>query len=218
MKLHWAYVAAPNLLLVALPAAAETAERASSAATPEVPTEAAVRTEPASDAELLPAEMEAPRESLSLATSLVTPIFGAYYLEANIRLADHWGLLVNASSLVLDNAEWNTHTGTVGAGVTYNWKGRGLRGWYTEVVGEIMFSSWEHEPSGREAPIVLGYTGIVATGYRFIWDAGPMLDVGAGFVALHFPSAKVAIDGETVASRPMTKYYPAVKAAVGWAF
>lgn len=158
------------------------------------------------------------RERVSLTTSLITPIFGAYYLEANVRLADEWALLVNASSLVLDNADWTTTTGTVGAGVSYNWSGTALRGWYTVAVGEILFSSWEHEPSEQTASIVLGYSAIALMGYRFIWDAGPVVDVGAGFVGLHFPSAKVEVDGETIRSRPMTKYYPAVKAAVGWAF
>lgn len=160
----------------------------------------------------------ADREHVSLGTSLVTPIFGAYLLEANVRLTEHWGLLVNTSYLVIDNADWSTKTGTLGAGVTYNWQGRGLRGWYSEVVGEIMFSSWTHDPTDAKSSIVLGYTGIFATGYRFIWDAGPVIDLGAGFVGLHFPSARASVDGATLESKPMTKYYPAVKAAVGWAF
>lgn len=163
-------------------------------------------------------ELAAPEEQVSLATSLVTPIFGAYLLEANVPFTEHWGLLVNTSYLVLDNAEWSTETGTVGAGITYNWKGRGLRGWYSEVVGEVMFSSWTHDPSDAKASIVLGYTGIVASGYRFIWDAGPLVDLGVGFVGLHFPSARASADGETWTSKPMTKFYPAVKVAVGWAF
>lgn len=162
-------------------------------------------------------EDEEPRERVTLTTSLVTPFFGAYELAANLRLTNHWGLLVNASTLVLDNSDWHTNTRTVGAGVTYCWSGTSLRGWYSNLVGEAMFSSWTHEPSGQNAPLVFGYTAIAITGYRFIWDLGPVVDVGLGAVALRFPSASVSDDGETFRSKALTKVYPAVKVSVGWA-
>jgi hypothetical protein len=195
------------LLAVSAPVGATSA-----APTPE---HGAVASEPNPDAG--PQDQE-PRESVTLTTSLVTPFFGAYEVAANLRLTDHWGLLVNASTLVLDNDDWHTNTRTVGAGVTYSWSGTSLRGWYSNVVGEAMFSSWSHEPSGQKAPLVFGYTAIAITGYRFIWDLGPVVDVGLGAVALRFPSASISVDGETLRSKALTKVYPAVKVSVGWAF
>jgi hypothetical protein len=178
--------------------------------------EAAKAAEPTAPA-IVQAQTE-PSERVSIGTSLITPIFGAYLLEANASITDHWALLINASSLVFDNADWRTTSRTLGIGGTYNWRGTGLRGWYTGVTGELMFSSWTHQPSGQRADMVLGYNAIVGSGYRFIWDAGPMLDLGVGAVVLHFPSAKVVVDGETVRSKAMTQVYPAVNVTVGWAF
>jgi hypothetical protein len=82
----------------------------------------------------------------------------------------------------------------------------------------LMVSSWRHAPSGGVAPIVLGSTGIAIVGYKFVWDRGPVIDVGAGLVALHFPSAHVDLAGGAVSSEPFTRLYPAVKLNVGWAF
>jgi hypothetical protein len=81
-----------------------------------------------------------------------------------------------------------------------------------------MFSSWRHGPSGEVAPIVLGYTGIATMGYELVCNRGPVLDLAAGVVALHFPSARVPLAGGSLSSEAFTKVYPAVKVNVGWAF
>jgi len=128
------------------------------------------------------------------------------------------GLVFNTSYLSLANGDWKTRAGTVGAGVNYYFLGSALRRWYVEAIGELVVSSWRHEPSGEVAPIGLGYIGIALVGYKFVWDRGPVLDLGAGVVALHFRSAQVDLAGGAVSSAPFTTLYPAVKLNVGWAF
>lgn len=152
-----------------------------------------------------------------VSASVITPFFGAYEVEATARASDALGLVVNASYLSLANDDWKTRTGTVGAGVNYYLRGSALRRWYVEVIGELMFSSWRHQPSGGVAPLVLGYSGIALVGYKFVWDRGPVLDVGAGIVALRFPSARLELAGGGVSSGAFTRVYPAVKVNVGWA-
>lgn len=169
----------------------------------------------------LAADAEAPppaSESVSVTASLVTPFFGAYEAEAKIRMSDSFALLVNTSYLALEHDDWETKTGTVGAGLNYFFARRALRGWYVDAVAELMFSSWRHEPSSEVAPIVLGYTGIAGVGYQFVCDAGPVLDLAAGVVALHFPSAHIEQADGTLSSGAFTNVYPAVKVNVGWAF
>ena len=67
-----------------------------------------------------------------------------------------------------------------------------------------------------------GLTLLVAigiAGYRYIWRSGPVLDVGAGAVAIHFPRARVELaDGSSPVSSAFTNVYPALKVHVGWAF
>jgi hypothetical protein len=165
-----------------------------------------------------PEGSRAGRQSVTVTTSLVTPFFGAYELEATILASNTFGLLFNTSYLSLSNGDWKTSTGTLGAGVNYYFLGSALRGWYVEAVGELMVSSWRHQPSREVAPIVLGYTGIAVLGYQLAWDCGFVLDVGAGLVALHFPSAQVELAGSAVASGALTRLYPAIKLNVGWGF
>jgi hypothetical protein len=60
---------------------------------------------------------------------------------------------------------------------------------------------------------------IALIGYRYVFPFGLLLDAGAGGVAIHFPSARVALaDGGFAASQAFTNVYPAVKLNVGWAF
>jgi len=163
---------------------------------------------------LMPRLSSAAEPTVSLATSLVTPFFGAYYLEGKLRAAPSFAFVMNTSYLSLQHGDWKTHTGTVGFGADYYFRGTALRGWHVEGIGELAFSSWRHEPSTQVAPVVLGYTGIALLGYELICDAGPVVDVGAGIVALRFPSARV----DAAARDPLTRVYPAVKVDVGWAF
>jgi hypothetical protein len=165
-----------------------------------------------------PEGSRAGREALTLQTDLITPFFGTYYLEANARVSNHLGVLFNASNLSLENGDWKTNTGTLGAGLSYYFQGEALRRWYVEAVGEANLSSWRHEPSGKVAPILVGYTGIAVAGYRFIWGCGLVLDLAAGVVVLHLPSARVATVDGFVSSEALTRVYPAAKLNVGWAF
>jgi hypothetical protein len=156
---------------------------------------------------------------VTIATSLVTPFFGAYYLEGKVRTSSTIALVFNASYLVLDNDDdWRTKSGTAGAGVEYFFQGDALRGFYLEAIAELWLSWQRHEPSGEVAPVELGYAGLAHAGYHFVWDAGPALDLGAGVVAFHLPSARVEVDGAPVTSEALTKIYPAAKVNVGWAF
>ena len=166
-------------------------------------------------------ELEKPRagrEAVTVTASLLTPFFGAYELEAKVRASNAFGVVLNASYLSLENDDWKTRTGTVGAGVNYFFQADALRRWYVEAIGELMFSSFRHEPSGHVAPVVLGYSGIAGVGYLFVCDRGPVFDLGAGVVALHFPSAHVASGAGSVTSQAFTKLYPGVKVNVGWSF
>jgi len=49
-------------------------------------------------------------------------------------------------------------------------------------------------------------------------ELGPVLDLGAGVVAIHLPSASVATGAGDISSDPFTRVYPAAKVNVGWAF
>jgi len=110
------------------------------------------------------------RKAAMLTASLVTPFFDAYEAEAAVRVSNAFGVVFNTSYLSLANDGWKTKTGTVGAGVNYYLLGSALRRWYLEAIGELVFSSWRHEPSGKVAPIVLGEgqrrVGILGDGER----------------------------------------------------
>jgi hypothetical protein len=169
----------------------------------------------------LPAEAEEPRggtESATVTTSLTAPFFGAYEVEATLRASSTVGVLVNGSYLTLTNGDWRMKGGTVGAGINYYPWGSALRRWYVEAVGELMLASWRHEPSRAVAPVHLGYSGIALVGYQFVWDRGPVLDVGAGAVVLHLPGAQVDVADGAASSAAFTRVYPAVKINVGWRF
>ena len=166
------------------------------------------------------AEPEAPRterETVTLATSVITPFFGAYLLESKIRMSNAVGLVLSGSYLMIDNDDWKAKSGTLGIGIDYYFQGDALRRWYVEAVAEAWLSSQQHEPSGAVAPLGLGYAAVALVGYQFVCDTGPVLDLGVGAVAFHLPSAEVEVDGGAVASDAMTKVYPAAKINVGWA-
>jgi len=164
-----------------------------------------------------------PKESgaartVTLATSLVTPFFSAYYLEGKVVASSSVAVVLNTSYLTLENDDWKDRAATIGAGVDYFFQGHAPRRWYVEAIGEVWFSSWRHEPSGGVAPLALGYAGIALVGYQFVFDRGPVVDLGAGVVAFHQPSARVEVDGASFSSEALTKLYPAAKVNVGWAF
>ena len=163
-------------------------------------------------------EPRAGRETATVATNLAAPFFGAYYLEANIRASRALGVLINTCLFPLDNGAFKTRTATVGAGLSYHWQGTALHRWYVEALSEALFSRWRHEPSGETAPIVLGVSGSALVGYRFLFDVGAVLDLGAGATVLHFPRAHVTTTAGPASSAAMTKYYPTLKLNVGWAF
>jgi hypothetical protein len=167
------------------------------------------------------AQATSPRK-VALTTSLVTPFFGAYLLEGTVRTSTSLGLLANCSYLSIENPKdeaWHAHAGTVGAGVDYYLPLGLTRRVYVEAVGEAVFASWQHQPSGRVAPLGVGYTAIAMAGYRYVSRSGPVLDVGAGAVAIHFARARVELpDGSSAVSGAFTNVYPALKVHVGWAF
>jgi hypothetical protein len=167
-------------------------------------------------------EPVAPERRLALTTSLLTPFFGAYLLEGTARSSDSFGLLANTSYLTLENPKddaWKTHAGTVGAGLDWYLPPAVLRRVYLEAIGELVFSSWHYRPTQQVAPLALGYTALAVLGYRYIFAGGLVLDGGAGAVAIHFPSARVALEsGGSASSKAFTNFYPAVKLNIGWAF
>ena len=165
-----------------------------------------------------PEELRAARETVTIATSLVTPFFGAYYLEGKVRASSSFAVILNTSYLTLENDDWKNRAGTIGAGAEYFFQGDALRRWYVEAIGEVWFASSRHEPSGKAASMGLGYAGIALVGYQFVFDRGPVVDLGAGVVAFHLPSARVDVMGSSVSSGPLTSVYPAAKVNVGWAF
>lgn len=87
-----------------------------------------------------------------------------------------------------------------------------------EALDEANLSSWRHEPSGKIAPILVGYTGIAVAGYRFICSCGLVLDLAADVVVLHLPSARVATVDGFVSSEALTRVYPTAELNVGWTF
>ncbi|HEX6277478.1 MAG TPA: hypothetical protein VFZ53_30755 [Polyangiaceae bacterium] len=166
-----------------------------------------------------PEESRAGRETVTLATSLITPFFGAIYFEGKLRASNTVAVVLNTSYLVMENDDdWKAKSGTLGLGANYYFQGDALRRWYVEAVAEVWVTSQRHEPSGEVAPVGLGYAAIALLGYEFVWDSGPVLDLGAGVVAFHLPSAEVEVDGSAIASEALTRVYPAAKVNVGWAF
>lgn len=166
-------------------------------------------------------EAETPRqgrERLTLTTSAITPIFGAYLLEGKIRAASSVAVLVGASYLSMEQDDWKVRAGTLNAGVTYYFGGDALRGWYVEGTGEAWLASWRHGPSKEVAPAVVGYAGTAVAGYQLVCDLGPVLDLGVGAVAFHVPAARAVVAGAPASSGALTRVYPAAKVNLGWAF
>lgn len=157
-------------------------------------------------------------EKVSVATNLITPFFGAYYLEGKLRASDSVAVLLNASVLALTHDHWKTRAGTVGAGVDYYFRGTALGGWYVEAIAEAWLASTRHQPSGEVAPLGLGYAGIALVGYQWIFPRGPIVDLGLGVVAFHLRSAGVDLPDGPLSSGTLTRVYPAPKINVGWAF
>jgi hypothetical protein len=157
-------------------------------------------------------------KAVTVTTNLLAPLFRAYYLDANLRASQKLGVLLNASYFSIENGVWSTRSGTLGAGFSYYFQGDALRRWYVEASSEFMLSRWRHDPSGSTAPLVPGFTLGSVVGYRFVWELGPVLDLAAGAVLLHFPSARAETETGPVSSDAFTRLYPAIKANVGWAF
>ena len=87
------------------------------------------------------------------------------------------------------------------------------------LLASASYLSLENQPSGQVAPLVIGSTAIALVGYRYIWPRGPVLDVGVGVVAIHFPGARVELaNGGSASSAAFTNVYPALKLNLGWAF
>ena len=172
----------------------------------------------ASIANAAPDEPHRTSARVLMATSLVTPLFGAYYFEVNARLSGAVGGLVNVSRLSLENGDWTATGHTIGTGLGLYFNGDALRAWYVEAVGEVLLNTWRHEPSGKTADLGVGGTMYVMAGYRFIHELGPVLDVGVGAVGLRAPGAHVDTSAGPVSLDAKTSIYPAVKANVGWSF
>ena len=154
----------------------------------------------------------------TIGTSLVTPFFGAYYLEGKVRASRSYAVVMNGSYLTIENGAWRNRAGTVGVGLEYFFQGEALRRWYVEAIGEVWLVSPRHEPTGGVAPMGLGYAAIALLGYQFVFDRGLVLDLGAGVVGFHLPGAQIEGAGGPASSEAVTKIYPAVKVNVGWGF
>lgn len=177
--------------------------------------------EPASD-DRVPAReppVTAPDELISMSTNLIAPFFGVYPFEANVRLSGRCVLVVNGSRFSLDSGDWRARATAVGAGFSYHLGGTALREWYLEGIAELVFASWHPSRGTRDSSrTVLGSSLSALAGYRLIWDRGLVLDLGLGLARVHIPSGTARIDGQVVASAGVTRYYPAPKINVGWAF
>jgi hypothetical protein len=158
------------------------------------------------------------RETVALTTSAVTPIFGAYLLEGEIRASSSFAVLLGASYLAIEQDDWKVRAGTLNAGLTYYFGNDALRGWYVEGAGEAWLASWRHQPSREVAPVVVGYAAVAIFGYQFVCDLGPVLDLGVGATAFHVPRAHVRVAGAPLSSGAVTQVYPALKVSLGWAF
>jgi hypothetical protein len=159
------------------------------------------------------------RETVIFTTNLLSPFFGAYTLDASVRASNHWAVFVNSSYFSLENGDWKTHSGSIGAGVQYYFQGEAMRRWYAEGFTELLLSRWRHEPSGSTASsVVPGVSLGSVLGYRWLWEPGLVLDLAGGAVLMHFPSAHADTDAGAIASEAFWRLYPAVKLNLGWAF
>jgi hypothetical protein len=57
-------------------------------------------------------------------------------------------------------------------------------------------------------------------GFRtlFVWEPGPVLDLGLGLAMIHVPSGTAEAEAEPTASGAVTGFHPAPKINIGWAF
>jgi hypothetical protein len=173
-----------------------------------------------------PAHAETAREqggrgekALTITTNLIAPFFGVYPLEANVRVSPRLAVVVNGSHFSLQSGAWQSSITAMGAGVSYHLEGTALRKWYIEAIAEALLASWHHDAnSDRTSPLAIGSSLSVLAGYRFVWKAGPVLDLGLGIARIHVPSGTAEVAGESAASGDVTRFYPAPKLNVGWAF
>ncbi len=165
-----------------------------------------------------PAAREHPSESVTIAANAIAPLFGAYYVETNVRLSRWLGLLVNANHFTVDSGHWATRATAAGVGLSYSFEGQALRGWYVESVVEGLVACWRHEqvPGGRSSAVVGTSIGTTA-GRRFIWASGFVVDLGAGFAVIHIPGARVDGGDRQAARGSLTGLYPTGRVNVGWA-
>jgi hypothetical protein len=158
------------------------------------------------------------RKTVSVTTNVLSPFFGAYYLAANLRASSKLGVMLNSSYFSIDHGDWHTRTGTLGAGLSYYFEGEALSRFYLEAFSELMLSRWRYQPSGNTAPVEAGFSLGSVVGHRWLWQAGPVLDLAAGALVMHFPSAQADTSAGRISSEALTRVYPAVKVDVGWAF
>jgi len=173
----------------------------------------------ASPAHAETAREQSPKKSLTLTTNVIAPFFGVYYVEANVVLSKRFSLLANTSYFPLHSGAWRARAVAAGMGLNYNFQDTAPRGWHVEAIAEAIFASWNHEANPDEtSPIVVGSSFSALGGYRFVWDAGPVLDLGLGLALVHIPSGTAEVAGEPAASGSVTRLYPGPKLNVGWAF
>lgn len=173
----------------------------------------------ASPAQAEPRREQGPKKSLTLTTNVIAPFFGVYYVEANVVLSNRFSLLANTSYFPLHSKAWRARAAALGVGLNYNFQGTAPRGWHVEAIAEAIFASWNHETSPDEtSPIVVGSSFSALGGYRFVWDAGPVLDLGLGLALIHIPSGTAEVDGEPASSGSVRRFYPGPKLNIGWAF
>src|SRR5688572_24244112 len=165
------------------------------------------------------AAAQASEETLTVTSNVIAPFVGVYPLEANLRVCTRFVLVLNASHFSTSSAGWRARVAAAGAGLSYHPQGSAPRRWYVEAIAEALLASWHHEASpARTSPLVMGSSISALVGYRFVWDAGPVLDLGLGIARVLIPSGRAYVEGEPGSSGTMTRFYPAPKINVGWAF
>lgn len=161
---------------------------------------------------------QSPNESLTLTANIIAPLFGVYYAEGNIRFSRRIGMVVNVNHFSLESAEWTATATALGAGLSYYWQGEALRQWYIESVIEILLAEWRYDGSSNgTSSLLLGTSGSIIAGYRFICDFGLVVDLGVGLTVIHIPSSTAEANGERISPHPLTRLYPAAKVNAGWA-
>jgi len=166
-----------------------------------------------------PPREQAPREVITVTTNVVAPFFDVFPIEANLRLTNHFVLVLNGSHFSLSTGDWSSRINAAGLGVSYHFQASAPRRWYVEAIAELLLASWRNgEDPSDPAPLVMGSSLSALGGYRFIWETGPVLDLGLGIARVHVPSATAETESGPASSGQVTRYYPAPKVNLGWAF